>query len=117
MNALKVVLLALLVSPCIAMANDDAAPASSVSLPGVMTTAGHKFANYCNDDAFELAADQGALAKKCAKLLARWQAEATMRIERSHNPRLVAVLTPVDSGAKLPFDTVAALRGDPFAGF
>lgn len=116
MKLMKIATLALLLAPAMAMAADGTRPTALV-VPGVMTTAGHKFASQCNDDAFSLSTNEGKLADKCQKLLAHWNAEADMRQQLRDNPRLIAVAKAADTSANLPFDTVAALRDDPFAGF
>lgn len=104
-------------SPALAMASGQ--PSSDVLLvPGVMTSAGERFASQCSDKAFAGTENKDKRAKRCEKLLARWHAEAAQRIARRANPRIekVALVSQVD-GINLPFDTVAMLRSDPFAGF
>ncbi|MEO6102506.1 MAG: hypothetical protein ABIP44_02575 [Pseudoxanthomonas sp.] len=115
MSFSKIVVVALLLTPAVAIAAEPSQQASLV-VPGVMTTAGGKFAKQCNDEAFSSSTNQRVLGEKCQKLLARWRAEAQLRRERRDNPRLIAVAKAVDTDANLPFDTVASLRGDPFAG-
>ena len=115
MKMLKVAGLALMLTPAVGMAAEDASPASLV-VPGIVTSAGVKFADRCNDAAFSRSADQAKLAEKCQQLLARWHAEANMRRELRNNPRLVSVVNAEDANANLPFHGVPTLHLEHFAG-
>ena len=111
-TTLKSATLLCLLVPSFAMAGE--ARSDAPALPGVMTSAGHKFVNQCSDQAFARADNQDRLARKCTRLLAWWHEQADLRVQRHANPRLVAVGTAsTDRDAGLPFDTVAALRSAP----
>jgi hypothetical protein len=101
------ILLSLLV-PSFAMAGE--ARNDAPAMPGVMTTAGYKFANQCNDLAFARTDDQDRLARTMyppVGMVARASRSAA-------NPHLVAVeAASADRGANLAFDTVAAFRNAP----
>jgi hypothetical protein len=85
-------------------------------MPGVMSTAGYKFANQCSDQAFARTDDQDRMARKCIRLLAWWREQAALRVQRHAHPRLFAVeAVSADRGANLAFDTIAAFRNAPFA--
>ena len=60
MKMLKVAGLALMLAPALGMAAADTSPASLV-VPGIVTSAGDKFAEQCNDTAFSRSADQARL--------------------------------------------------------
>lgn len=117
MIKLKTLAVISFLSPALAMAAEGL-PSSTLVVPGIMTTAGERFVSQCSDEAFAGAPDSQKLARRCGKLLARWHAEAAQRIARQVNPRVEKSISvnPVE-GAHLPFDTVAMLRNDPFAGF
>lgn len=66
-------------------------PSPTVSVPGIVTTAGEKFASRCDDDAFRQAEDIERLARKCQRLLARWHFEASQRQARRGNSRVDSV--------------------------
>jgi hypothetical protein len=111
-TTLKSAILLSLLVPSFAIAGE--ARNDAPAMPGVMTTAGHKFANQCSDQAFARADDQDRLARKCVRLLAWWREQADLRVQRHANPRLMAVETAsADRGANLAFDTVAAFRNAP----
>lgn len=109
----KLAVLAVALLPLMAIAQEHPAPQSLV-VPGVMTTSGHRFATHCTDAGFARARNDAALARRCLKLLARWQAEADLVLARRANPRIRDVATLAHTGrAELPFDTVATLRSLP----
>lgn len=111
-TTLKSAILLSLLVPSFAMAGE--ARNDAPAMPGVMTTAGHKFANQCSDQAFARAEDQDRLARKCVRLLAWWREQADLRVRQHANPRLVAIgTTRTGRDADLPFDTVAAFRNAP----
>lgn len=78
MNLPKLAILALLLSPALAVAEEPAA-SSPLVVPGIMTPAGEKFANLCSDSAFAEAEDPVARHNRCERLLANWRFEATRR--------------------------------------
>jgi hypothetical protein len=114
---LKTLAVISLLSPALAMAAEGL-PSSMLVVPGIMTAAGERFASQCSDEAFAVAPSSQKLANRCDRLLARWHAEAAQRIARRANPRIEKIMVAnTAEGAHLPFDTVAMLRSDPFAGF
>lgn len=83
-------LFSLALSPLAALAQTPTAP--SLTVPGVVTTAGEKFATRCDDDAFRKTIDADKLARKCQHLFARWHSEAARYQARRANSRVDSVV-------------------------
>lgn len=112
---MKLISLSAVLSTALLSATTFAQPnAQTLTVPGTMTEAGHKFARECSDTAFALHQDGKALAQRCERLLARWQQQADRRVAHRANPRVEAVYTaaPTDN-ANQPYDTVAFFRQAP----
>lgn len=90
MKIVRPLLLSLALSPLAALAQTPTAP--SLAVPGVVTTAGEKFAARCDDDAFRKTIDADKLARKCQRLLERWHSEAARQQVRRANSRVDSVV-------------------------
>lgn len=112
---MKLISLSAVLSTALLSATALAQPnVQTLTVPGTMTEAGHKFARQCSDAAFANHQDPEALAQRCDRLLARWQQQADRRVAHRANPRIEAVYVAAPTEqANLPYDTVALLRQAP----
>jgi hypothetical protein len=88
MKLLACTALAAMLVPVLATATE---PSESPTLvvPGVMTTAGEKFASQCSDDSFAKATSPKRLADQCQVLLARWWEESSCQNQTTLPPGCV----------------------------